>query len=546
MSMTPLFLLSVFLLLPALGGSVKGEDPLPLVPRPLSLTRVKGTFPWNPETRILCAGDEKKAREGARVLARLLEGPLGKKFRVFSAKGRGPHAGAVLFTTQGAPASLGPEGYILEIRPGWIRVKARGGAGFFYAVQTIRQLLPPAVEKGTLLEDKSFTLPCLTIRDKPRFAWRGLHLDVGRHFFTADQVCRLLDEMALHKLNTFHWHLTEDQGWRIEIKKYPKLTEIGSRRAETPLPSNRHKGDGKPYGGYYTQDEVRSVVAYAAKLHIRVLPEIEMPGHCQAALAAYPELSCTGGPFQVATRWGIHKDVYCAGKEKTFQFLQGVIDEVVKLFPFEYIHIGGDECPKDRWKHCPLCQARIKKLGLKDEHELQSWFITRMEKYINSKGKKIIGWDEILEGGLAPNAAVMSWRGIKGGIAAAKAAHYVVMSPTSHCYFDYYQSKDRAHEPPAIGGFLPLEKVYSYEPVPKALGPKKARFIMGLQGNIWTEYIPTFSQVEYMAWPRGCALAEVGWSPKEGKNLKNFKARLKKHIQRLSLMKVHFRPLDKP
>ncbi len=538
----PLFLVLAFAgaasMIPA-----RDKTPLPLIPRPASLSRLEGTFRVTPETKILWDGAEKEARQGAKALARLLEGPLGKKFRLFSAKGQGPRAGTILFTTGGAPAGLGQEGYTLEIRPERILVKARGGAGFFYAVQTIRQLLPPAVETGKPFPGRALPLPCLVIRDKPRFAWRGFLLDVGRHFFTVDQVCRLLDEMALHKLNTFHWHLTEDQGWRIEIKKYPRLTEIGSKRAETPLPSNRRKGDGKPCGGFYTQKEIERVVAYAAALHIRVLPEIEMPGHCQAALAAYPELSCTGGPFQVSTHWGVHKDVYCAGKEKTFQFLEGVLDEVMKLFPFEYIHIGGDECPKVRWKHCPLCQARIKKLGLKNENELQSWFIRRIEKYINSKGKRIIGWDEILEGGLAPNAAVMSWRGVKGGIAAARASHYVVMSPNTHCYLDYYQSRDRAHEPPAIGGFLPLEKVYSYEPVPPNLSPSRTKYILGVQGNIWTEYIPTFRQVEYMAWPRGCALAEVGWSPAKGKDLGDFKARLEKHVKRLSLMKVRFRPL---
>jgi len=537
--------LTLVLLLGALLPMTRAQDkkPLPLIPRPASLARRAGAFRLTPETPILLAPGAQAAKSGAAFLSRLLAGPLGKEVQPGAAPEEPPR-GAILFTTKGAPAGLGSEGYLLSIRPEGVEIRARGASGFFYAVQTIRQLLPPAVEKGKALPGRSAALPCLEIRDEPRFSWRGLHLDVGRHFFGVPQVCRLLDEMALHKFNTFHWHLTEDQGWRIEIKKYPRLTEIGSKRAETPIPSNRKKGDGKPYGGYYTQDQIRQVVAYAAKLHIRVLPEIEMPGHCQAALAAYPELSCTGGPFQVSTRWGVHRDVYCAGKEKTFRFLEGVIDEVVKLFPFEYIHIGGDECPKDRWKHCPLCQARIKKLGLKDEHQLQSWFIQRMEKYINSKGRKIIGWDEILEGGLAPNAAVMSWRGIKGGVAAAKAGHYVVMSPTSHCYFDYYQSRDKAHEPPAIGGFLPLEKVYSYEPVPAALTPKEAGYILGPQGNIWTEYIPTFRQVEYMAWPRGCALAEVGWSPKEGKDPADFEARLKPHLKRLDALGVHYRPLD--
>jgi hexosaminidase len=342
-------------------------------------------------------------------------------------------------------------------------------------------------------------------------------------------------------MNVFHLHLTEDQGWRIEIKKYPRLTEVGSKRKATPILSNRKKLDGKPYGGYYTQDELREIVTYAKERYITVVPEIEMPGHSIGALAAYPELGCTGGPYEVRQFWGVETDVYCAGEEKVYEFLENVLLEVFDIFPSEFIHIGGDECPKARWEECPKCQAMIEKEGLKNEHELQSYFITRMEKCINKHNRRIIGWDEILEGGLAPNAAVMSWRGIKGGFVAANMGHDVVMSPTSHCYLDYYQSKDRESEPPAIGGFLPLEKVYSFNPVPDSLDAEKAKHILGAQGNVWTEYIPTPEQAEYMAFPRGSAIAEVVWSPLEKQDYAGFRKRLEPFMKRLDIMNVNYR-----
>ncbi len=327
------------------------------------------------------------------------------------------------------------------------------------------------VENQKVIEGLSLSVPACIIEDEPRFVYRGMHLDVGRHMFPVATIKRYIDMLALHKMNTFHWHLTEDQGWRIEIKKYPKLTEIGAFRNETVV---GHAGrpplvfDGKRYGGFYTQDEVRDVVAYAKSKFITVIPEIEMPGHAMAALASYPELSCTGGPFEVNTKWGVMDDVFCAGKEETFTFLQDVLTEVIDLFPGTYIHVGGDECPKARWEKCPLCQKRIKDEGLKDEHELQSYFIQRIEKFLSSKGRKLIGWDEILEGGLAPEATVMSWRGTKGGIAAAKQKHDVIMTPSSHVYLDYYQCEP-AGQPLAIGGYLPLEKVYSFNPMPEEL-----------------------------------------------------------------------------
>ena len=338
-------------------------------------------------------------------------------------------------------------------------ITAAAPNGLFYGMQTLKQLLPVESTNGVL------EVPVVDIKDQPRFAWRGNMLDCGRHFFPISFIKKYIDILAMYKLNTFHWHLTEDQGWRIEIKKYPLLTEISSWRDETVVGHNTDKYDGMGYGGFYTQDQAREIVKYAAERYINIVPEIEMPGHSSAALAAYPQLGCTGGPYKVQERWGVFKDVYCAGKDETFEFLQNVLDEVMDIFPSPFIHIGGDECPKDSWKECPACQKRMKDNHLKDEHELQGWFITQMDHYLTSKGRRLIGWDEILEGGLAPQATVMSWRGTKGGIEAAKLHHDVVMSPTTNMYLDYYQSKDKDNEPFAIGGFLPLEKVYDYEPV---------------------------------------------------------------------------------
>jgi len=369
-----------------------------------------------------------------------------------------------------------------------------------------------------------------------------MHLDVCRHFFTVDEVKRYLDIMAMHKFNTFHWHLTDDQGWRIEIKKYPKLTTVGSRRSETLIGHSGRppfKYDGQPYGGFYSQDDIREIVRYASERFIRVIPEIEMPGHAVAAISSYPVLSCTGKQIEVETRWGVFDDVFCAGKDTVFAFLEDVLDEVMDMFPSEYIHVGGDECPKTRWQHCPLCQQRIREEGLKDEHELQSWFITRMEKYINAHGKKLIGWDEILEGGLAPEATVMSWRGVTGGIAAAKMDHDVIMTPFTYVYLDYYQSEPQG-EPLAIGGYLPLEKVYSYEPLPQELDTEEQKHILGLQGNLWTEYISTAEYLEYMAFPRAFAIAETGWTPVMKKDFEEFLARFSVLTERYDLMNLNY------
>ncbi len=418
------------------------------------------------------------------------------------------------------------EGYELHINKHFISIKAKTYTGLFYGVQTLLQIIR--------YDTKNFQIPSVLITDYPRFQYRGLHLDVCRHFFPPEFVKKYIDLMSRYKFNSFHWHLTEDQGWRIEIKKYPKLTEIGAYRDSTligrysDLP---HKYEKKRYGGFYTQDEIRDIVSYATKKHVTIIPEIEMPGHSRAALAAYPELACTEGPFSVMPKWGISKDIYCP-TEKTFKFLEDVLTEVMELFPGEYIHIGGDEVPKDRWKESKFCQELIKKEGLRNEDELQSYFIQRIEKFVNSKGRKIIGWDEILEGGLAPNAMVMSWRGEKGGIEAAKQHHDVIMTPWDYCYFDHYQSLDE-NEPLAIGGYTPLEQVYSYNPVPEQLTKDEAKYIIGAQGNMWTEYIPTSQLIEYMVYPRAIALSEVVWSPQKSRNYNDFVKRLIPHIRGL-------------
>ena len=419
------------------------------------------------------------------------------------------------------------EGYRLNSDAKQIRIAGASAAGVFYGIQTLRKSLPLCNGKATQV-----SIPAVHITDAPRFAYRGTHLDVSRHFVTTDSIRQFIDMLALHNINRFHWHLTDDQGWRIEIKKYPLLTAIGSKRAQTVIGHNSGKYDGKPYSGYYTQKEIREIVKYAADRYITIVPEIDLPGHMQAALAAYPELGCTGGPYKVWEIWGISDDVLCAGNDKTMKFIDDVLKEVVGLFPSKYIHVGGDECPKVRWKDCPKCQARIKALHLeaKDGHSaeerLQSYVITHATKFLKSLGRNIIGWDEILEGGLADGATVMSWRGESGGIAAAKQNHDVIMTPNTYLYFDYYQSLDKANEPDAIGGYLPLERVYSYEPMPKELTADEARHIIGVQANIWTEYMPTFKQMQYMGLPRIAALSEVQWSLPQLKDYTDFSNRL--------------------
>ncbi|MDR6196395.1 family 20 glycosylhydrolase [Siphonobacter sp. SORGH_AS_0500] len=426
-----------------------------------------------------------------------------------------------------------PEGYHLRIQPKSIELIGHDQAGLFYGVQSLVQLIS---------QSSDLRLPACSIKDYPRFSYRGMHLDVSRHWFRVPFIKKYIDLLAQYKFNTFHWHLTDDQGWRIEIKRYPQLQETAAFRSQTLIGHKRelpHRFDGKKYGGYYTQDEVREVVRYAAQRHITIIPEIEMPGHALAALSAFPALGCTGGPYQAATFWGIFDDVYCAGNDSTFTFLQHVLDEVVELFPSKYIHIGGDECPKTRWKSCPKCQARMKHEGLKDEHELQSYFIQRMEKYLLTKNREIIGWDEILEGGLSPGATVMSWRGTEGGIEAMRQKHKAIMTPEMFVYFDFYQSL-YPQEQVAAAWYTPLSKVYSYEPVPDSLTQEEASYLLGVQGNVWSEYLSTDAKAEYMIFPRALAVAEIAWSPKTGRTYTDFLRRLRKNESLLKRLKVNY------
>jgi hexosaminidase len=527
-----LVVLAIILLYPfAYAQKIAAQRGVAIIPRPEKTEAKSGSFRLGPNTKVVV---ESKFAEGLAVgeeLASRLQRATGYTIEVLTAE-KQKSKNSIWLRTSESFNKLGNEGYHLSVTKDSIKIEALAPAGLFYGVQSLYQLLPPQIEKAEPGSGTSWTVPCVRIEDKPRFTWRGVHLDVGRHFFPKDSVKKYIDYLAMYKMNTFHWHLTEDQGWRVEIKKYPRLTEVGAWRRETT-------DDKTPYGGFYTQDEIREVVDYAKKHFITIVPEIEMPGHSLAALAAYPELSCSGGPFRVGTEWGIFYDVYCAGKEKTFEFLQDVLTEVIDLFPSEFVHIGGDEVPKLRWHNCVNCQARIKAEGLANENELQSYFIKRIERFLSAKGKRLVGWDEILEGGIAPNATVMSWRGIVGGIEAAKSGHDVVMTPTDFCYFDYYQAK--FDEPKAIGGYLPLEKVYSYEPVPPELTPQEAKHILGAQANMWTEYMDDFSQVEYMLLPRMAALSEVVWSKKELRNYQDFSRRLIPHYERLAAKEVNFR-----
>jgi hexosaminidase len=518
--------LFLFLLLASAGLFAQQ---ISIIPQPSKISRVEGTFVFDQETSLSFDASSPELKSIAGQLNEYLN-----KYDGFILPFNKKTQQTISFKLNKSLAGS-DEGYLLKVDQKGIVITAKSPAGIFYGVQSLKQMLPVSGKSP-------LAVPCAEIDDQPRFAWRGLHLDVGRHYFPVSFIKKYIDNMAMYKLNTFHWHLTEDQGWRLEINHYPKLTEVSSWRDETVVghSSSSNVYDGVGYGGFYTQKQVKEIVKYAAERFITIVPEIEMPGHSCAVLAAYPELGCTGGPYNVMTTWGISKDVFCAGKEETFKFLQNVLDEVCELFPSKYIHIGGDECPKDRWKECPDCQKRMKDLGLADEHELQSYFIKRIEKYLNSKGRQIIGWDEILEGGLAPGASVMSWRGVKGGIEAAKQKHKVVMTPGSHLYFDHYQTKDTDKEPLAIGGYLPLELVYSYEPVPDELSADEQKYIMGAQANVWTEYIPSTKQAEYMVFPRVCALAEVVWTPKEKKDFTDFSKRMETEYLRLDHYGINY------
>ncbi|MBK8557150.1 MAG: family 20 glycosylhydrolase [Lewinellaceae bacterium] len=527
-------------LLPVLG---QAQTPVPqIIPAPIVVQQEPGVFHYNERVKLYYPIDQPNWKAVAEYFQDVASTATGIRIEGVeygqALKKMGSHAIHLLHDG----SIKGQEAYHMEIRESYVSIRASTPAGAFYAIQSLRQLFPVEFFSRQVQDERVWTIPCCIIDDAPRFEYRGMHLDVGRHFFPVSFIKQYIDLLAMHKMNRFHWHLTEDQGWRIEIKKYPKLQTIAACRKETLI---GHYGDqpqqfdGKEYCGFYTQEEIKEVVAYAQQRYVTIVPEIEMPGHSLAALTAYPELGCTGGPYETATLWGVFDDVFCAGNEQTFTFIDNVLKEVCALFPGQYIHIGGDECPKTRWHNCPKCQARMKTEGLKDEHELQSYFIGRVEKILDKYDKKLIGWDEILEGGLAPSATVMSWRGTDGGIAAAQAGHDAIMTPGSHCYFDHYQS-DPATEPTAIGGYTTVEKVYGYEPIPAVLKPAEAKHILGAQGNVWTEYMETPDYVEYMAFPRAIALAEVVWSPRASRDWDYFAYRLKTDFKRLDAMGVNY------
>ncbi|MDP4209042.1 MAG: beta-N-acetylhexosaminidase [Bacteroidota bacterium] len=507
-----------------------------IIPIPASINTEKGEFTLTSKTKIVVSDNNLATIETAKYLADQAKILCGLNLSIVTTSKSVKNS--IVLNTK---ASGKKESYHLKVGKKNIVISGADQSGLFYGVQTLLQMISSAAENSPKI-----VIACADINDEPSFTWRGMHLDVSRHFFPVEFVKKMIDMLAMYKINTFHWHLTDDQGWRIEIKKYPKLTEIGGWRDKTMIghyTENDQKFDSTRYGGFYTQEQIKDVVTYAQKRYITVVPEIEMPGHAVAALSAYPQFSCTGGSFKTYTKWGVSDDVYCAGKEETFSFLEDILDEVVALFPGQYIHIGGDECPKTRWKACPACQKRIKDEGLKNELELQSYFVKRIEKFIVSKGKKLIGWDEILEGGLPERAAVMSWRGYEGGVEAAHTGHDVVMTPGGYCYFDHYQSQDQTNEPLAFGGFLPLEKVYSFSPVPPELSAEEAKHILGAQANVWTEYIPTEKQAEYMIFPRICAMSEILWSPKAKQDYTQFLSRLNGNLKRLQKAGINYRPL---
>jgi len=523
-------------------GSAQG---LSIVPRPEAVQLKSGHFAITPTTSIVADQTDDRVQAAARYLAQRLQRAMGIQFPLKGTAGAPTTDLLQLGLVSGT--DLGREGYRLEVTKERIRISAQDGAGLLYGVESLLQMLPAEAYSETPRPGVSWKVPCALIKDTPRFGWRGMHLDVSRHFFPKEFIYTYIDMLAMHKLNVFHWHLIDDQGWRLEIKKYPRLTEVGAWRVDrenlhwTARPPQQ-EGEEATYGGFYTQDQVRAIVAYAARKNITIVPEIEMPAHVTCALAAYPQLSCTGGPFTVppGSVWPI-TDIYCAGNDSTFIFLEDVLTEVMELFPSQYIHIGGDEATKTEWERCAKCQARIESEDLADEAELQSYFVRRIEKFLVSKGRRLIGWDEILEGGLAPEATVMSWRGIAGGIAAARSGHDAVMTPTSNCYFDYYQGRQDL-EPLAIGGFLPLSRVYDYEPVPDSLSVDEARHILGAQANLWTEYIPTPEHAQYMTLPRMAAIAEVVWSPKKGKDWNDFARRIATQLDRYRARGYHYAP----
>jgi hexosaminidase len=518
------------------------ED-LSIIPRPEHVQIGGGSFRFS--NAVILQADGPEATDAAQFLAQTLQSGTGMNLAIKSSSDAASGVGAVLLTTASANHSLGDEGYELEITPKGVAIRATHGAGLFYGVQTLLQLMPPAVYGHSAPSGAEWVVPAVTIRDQPRFRWRGVMLDVSRHFVPKDAIFRYLDLLAMHKLNVFHWHLTDDQGWRIEIKKYPRLTEVGAWRNSAGFKldnkySTTYGPDGR-YGGFYSQDDVREVVRYAGRLHITIVPEIEMPGHATAALAAYPELSTSGGPFPIEPVAGIFHGVYCAGNEQTFTFLQDVLTEVMDLFPSPYIHIGGDEVPEDSWND-PKDQKLIVDQKLAGPKVVETYLVNRISRFIHSHGRKLVGWDEILNPDLAPDATVMSWRGTKNGAEAARAGHDVVMSPSHFCYLDGEQAT--VTEPLHLRGWtMPLERVYGFDPV-KELSPEQASHILGVQANLWTEYVPNFESVQYMTWPRAAAIAEVGWSAASPRDFNDFKRRIKVDESRLDACQTDYRPIE--
>ncbi len=496
-----------------------------IIPLPQEVVATSnGEFVMDNGVKIVYPGDNEMMQRNAQFLADYLKKATGTDYVTEAGtEGKGNILLCLGLTAEN------PEAYQVEVASDGVTITGASEAGVFYGIQTLRKSISP-------IKNSTPVLAAVQIKDYPRFSYRGVHFDVSRHFFTVDEAKNYIDMMVLHNMNRLHWHLTDDQGWRLEIKKYPLLTEIGANRKETVIGRNSGKYDGKPYSGFYTQEQAREIIAYAAERYITVIPEIDLPGHMQAALAAYPHLGCTGGPYEVWTQWGVSDNVLCAGNDSVLTFIDDILSEVMDIFSSRYIHVGGDECPKAKWEACPKCQARIKTLGIKGdakhskEEYLQSFIINHAEKFLNEHGRQIIGWDEILEGGLAPNATVMSWRGEGGGIEAAKQKHDVIMTPNTYLYFDYYQTKDTENEPLAIGGYLPIERVYNYEPMPASLTPEEQKFIIGVQANHWSEYIPTYSQLQYMALPRWAALSEIQWTNPNKKDYKDFLSRLPRLI----------------
>lgn len=515
-----------------------------VLPRPVHVESGEGVFSFTLSEMAIVADEQTLA------IGRMFAETLGGEGRAALPVLTEPQPGKAIITLKidSELAHLGTEGYTLTITAAQAVLRAASPAGVFYATRTFLQLLSPDFFSASPDEKANrgaWTIPSVSIEDSPRFSWRGCMLDTSRHFIPKSELFKLVDVLALHKMNRLHLHLTDDQGWRIEIKKYPKLTEVGSRRQETLVGHafDPRGYDGTPHGGFYTQEDLRELVAYARERFITLVPEIELPGHAQAAIAAYPEFGTLNEPVEVATIWGIHPYLYNPS-EQTFQFLQDVLTEVMDIFPGPFIHVGGDEAIKNQWQASPHVQALIKQLGLKDEDELQSWFVSRIGTFLEQHGRRLVGWDEILEGGLPAGATVMSWRGTEGGIAAAQMNHDVIMTPQSHVYFDHYQQAEQG-EPLAIGGYTPLEKVYSYDPVPDVLTPEQGQRVLGVQCNLWTEYIPTTEHLEYMLFPRAVALAEIAWTPREQLNYADFRQRLLAHEDRLRGLNINFRPLER-